>query len=946
MRKEPSFRFALLFASALSGVLVVPAVAGAQSGAPAAGSLGSSAGGPSNPSEPTNSATTPVANTAPTTATGGAIEVQRVRREYRRLLLREKNSPSAVTELGSNQIAQVGITGSVATLLRQAPSINVYQQGIGNNEPVISIRGSRGLETATTFDDVPTQDLLNGGSGAFLQNIAGARFNLDQISGVSIYPGVAYPDKNTFGTIGGTIAYDSLRPSPDRFVDVTGSVGSFGTYQEGFTLNSGLLDGALGTGYDAPSFLLKYSNLSTQGFIDYTAAHYNNMEFAFDKPYDSGLSKFQTTILYNTANALITPEPVAVPYLQKYGLFSNYAPSSEFFGQQNDYLSIILKDRTYINPYLTVGGSLFYLPSDTTSEDYANASVFGPGLVPGSETVNGAAPFIQVPAGFGQQSQYAPGGVFHQPPFFTYDGNAAYPPGSPACPAAVSAGFQAQGLYSPCGYNSTYSTQHTDTYGVQPRITLTPPDIAGFRNTIIVGGLFAKETTDTVPVYAGGFSQVTPSAANLLGNPGGGLGTFDGGEYRAIYQGFAQDKIDWLHNTLHVTPGVTFESTATGDRTSALFGGVVSPAVQASSYCTSAAGNPCLTGSYKTSRFDKEWLPFLNVDYDLDRILPAAKGTSFYGSFGESALFAPTSDFGPNTVGSPPYPSIVHLYEGGVRYDTHSLLLSADYYYQHVTRDFGFFTQQSGPNAGQSQYTNDGQREFKGQEISAVWQVNPNWQLFMNGSHILAKYLATTLEDVTVQEDQFGLGFKGTPISGVPDWLATFGVDYDKKNQFMNRDELHIRFDGQYTGRQYTTTDVSAGPNGLGTNLGPLPGVPPFGTYTYYNFATGSTITNVNNQDPAYVVFNLDMNYSLPIGNGNGFLKKLDFDLNVLNLFDERYFQYLYAQISPTAPGNFPASAPPGFAGKSRNNYSVTPEFQSAIIGEPAAVTFTMTARF
>ena len=926
----------MLLASCLGGVVAAPVLAVAQTpattpqaeGIPNAGSTGSN--GSSSPNETTN----------PTNS--GTVTVAKVRAEYRRLLLREKNSPSAVTELGSNQIAQVGVQGSIATLLRQAPSINVYQQGVGNNEPVISIRGSRGLETATTLDDVPTQDLLNGGSGTFLSSIAGARFNLDQISGVSIYPGVAYPDKNTFGTIGGTIAYDSLRPSPDRFVDVTGSVGSFGTYQEGITLNSGLLDGAFGTGYDAPSFLLKYSNLSTQGFIDYTAAHYNNFEFALDKPYDSGLSKFQTTILYNTANALITPEPIAVPYLQKYGLFSNYAPSSEFFGQQNDYLSIILKDRTYINPYLTVGGSLFYLPSDSQSEDYGNASIFGPGLVPGSETVNGAAPFIQVPAGFGQQNLYGPGGVFHEPPYFTYDGNAAYPPGSPACPASVSAGFAAQGLYSPCGYNSTLTTQHTDTYGVQPRITFTPPDIAGFRNTVIVGGLFAKETTDTVPTYAGGFSQVTPSAGNLLGNPGGGLGTFDGGEYRAIYQGFAQDKIDWLHNTLHVTPGVTFEATSTGDRTSALFGGVVPASVLASPYCQS--GNPCLTGAYKASAFSKEWLPFLNIDYDLDRIIPAAKGTSIYGSYGESALFAPTSDFGPNTVGAPPFPSIVHLYEGGIRYDTHSILLSADYYYQHVTRDFGFFTSQSGPTAGQSQYTNAGQREFKGQELTAAWQINPNWQLFLNGSHILAKYLATTLEDVTVQEDQFGLGFKGTPISGVPAWLSTFGVDYDKKDQFLNRDELHVRFEGQYTGRQYTTTDVGPGPNGLGTNLGPLPGVPPFGTYTYYNFATGSTITNVNNQDPAFVVFNLDANYSMPIA--HSFVKKLDFDLNVLNMFDFRYFQYLYAQISPAAPGLFPASAPPGFAGNSKNNYSVTPEFQSAIIGEPASVTFTVTARF
>ena len=943
-----SFRRSLLVASALGGVFgsvaMVPGMASAQSGTPAAGSLGTSSGGevtfPNSGAHPAVTANQP-ANSEQST------ETTRVNVIFRKLLLREKNSPSAVTELGANQIAQVGVQGSVSTLLRQAPSINVYQQGIGNNEPVISIRGARGLETAETLDDIPTQDLLNGGTGGFLTGVVSGRFNLDQIQGVSIYPGVAYPDKNTFGTIGGTIAYDSLRPSNDRYVDVTASVGSFQTFQEGVTLNSGAIDGPLGSGYNAPSFLAKYENLSTQGFIDYTPAHYNDFEFAADKPYDDGLSKVQATILYNTGNALITPEPVPLPYLNKYGRFSNYAPSSEFFAEQNDYLSIYLKDRTYINQYLTVGGSVFYLPTDQTNVDYNSVAELAPNGLPGSETVGGASPFIQTNAAFGFQSLYVPGGQHYQPPFFTFNGPARFPPGSPGCPAATANQFTAAGLVSPCGQNNQTTVQHTDTYGIQPRITFTPPDIAGIRNTIIVGALVAKETSPYVPIYSGVGSSVAQTSANLLPNFSGGLSSFDGGEYRAIYQGFAQDKIDLFHNTLHVTPGVTLETTSTGDKTSELFGGTPSAAELATPYCTAqaAAGSPCAIGSYKVSRFDRIWLPFANVAYDLDRVLPAAKGTSLYGSFGESALFAPVSDFAPTIVGTTPYPAVVHLYEAGVRYNTSNVSLSADYFYQHVTRDFGFFQFQNGPDAGREEYTNSGQREFKGQEISAVWQVNPHWQLFLNGSHILAKYLQTALEFTTVQEDQFGLGIRGSPISGIPAWISTFGVDYDHKSVFLQGDEAHIRFEGQYTGRQYTTIDVSPG-LGTGPNIGPLPGVAPFGTYQYYSFSSGSTITNNNNQLAAYIVFNLDANYSLPAKYfQGGFLKKVDFDLNILNLFNKQYYQYYYAQISPGAFGNFPANAPPQFAGQSRSPYSGL-QFQDALPGEPFAATFTITARF
>ena len=888
--------------------------------------------------------TTGFARATPPAASSGTSESITVRAQRR--LLKEKDSPSAVTELGQAQIAQTGVQGSVATLLRNAPSVNVYQQGIGNNEPVLSIRGTRGLETAQTLDDVPMQDLLNGGSGGYLQNIIGGRFNLDQISGVSIYPGVAYPDKNTFGTIGGTIAYNTLRPSPKSYVDVFGSIGSFGTFNEGFEANSGLLDGPLGSGDNAPSVLLKYSNLQTKGYVDYTPARFNNMEFAFDKPYDGGLSKLQGTLIYNTGNALYTPEPVPGPYTDLNGRFSNYSPDQEFARQTNDYLTIILKDDTYINDYINVGLTTFYLNSDSTNLDYANASVFAPPGVNGSVTVDGANPFIQVPAGFGVQGNYLPGGNYYDPQAYFYNGNTAYPPGSAACPASVSANFAKAGLASPCGYNAELSVTHNDTYGIQPRATFTLPEYFGIANTIKIGGLAAKETEPTTARYDGGTPNVPQTAGNLVSNQG--VNTYDGGVQRTIYQGYAQDKIDLLHNTLHITPGGTFEVTNSSIIGSKFLGGTPSASVLATPYCQNQAiaaaaapagsgVNPCSVGSYKATKFDRDLLPFLNVSYDLDRIIPALKGVSIYGSTGESALFAPVTDFSPNLSGSPPYASIVHLYEGGVKYNVSNLVLSADYFYQKVDRDFGFFQYQSGPQAGQEFFTNNGQREFKGVEAAATWQVTPKWQLFGNVSHTLAKYLQTTLGDVTVQEDQFGIVQRGTPNSGVPDWLATFGVDYNQRSLALRGDNLNVRFEGQYTGKQYTTYDLTGF-----QNVGGLPGVAPFGSYNYYNVTAGSTTYDPNGGINPFVVFNLDVNYNMPI-HGLRVLKALDFDLNVLNLFNQQYFQYFYRQISPNSCGTF-TNGP--FKGQAISNYGCSPQFADGIPGEPFAITFTAKARF
>lgn len=870
-------------------------------------------------------------DTTSSTTSQDSLDEITVRAQLR--LLKEKDSPSAVTELGEEAITQTGVQGSIATLLRDAPSVYVYQQGIGNNEPVFTIRGIRGLETAQTLDDVPMQDLLNGGAGSFLQSVLGGRFDLNQISGVSVYPGVAYPDKNSFGTIGGTVAYATKRPADNFYVDVTGSVGTFGTYSNVIELNSGDLPGLLGQGVDAPKFLLSHSEMHTEGYIEYTPAHFNDTYFAFDKPYNDAQSKLQATVLYNTASGLFTPEPVPVPFLDKYGMLSNYAPSAEFNREDNNYLTTILKDVTYINDYVTVGATAFYENSNSTLESYANPGEFTPGGVNNAFAVDGADPFIQVPAGFGQQSLYGPGGAFYQNQVYTYNGTAAYPPGSAACPASLAAQWAAAGQVSPCGYNAQINTIHDRTYGAQPRVSFTPPDIAGISNVIHVGGLAAQETQPFYPTYLGGTPNIPQTPANEVEG-------YDGGVQRRIFQFFVQDKIGFLNNMLHLTPGVTAEGTDSSYHASEVFGGKPSASYLASAYCQ--AGNPCDTGAYSAKKWDRDYLPFLNLTYDMDDALPAAKGLQFYASYGTSALFAPVTDFSPNIVGSPPSAAIVHLYEGGAKYNTSRWAVLADYYYQKIDRDFGFFPFQTGPDAGLDIYTNGGERTFRGEELSVQYQVIPQVLLFGNMSHVLATNLATSLANVSVQEDMFGVVQKDTPITGVPAWVSTFGVQYRGKSLLKEGDNFDARFTGQYTGHQNTSYELSGY-----QNVGTLPIVGPYGSYNYYEATAGSATYDPNGGISPFIVFNLHLNYTLPMRQLL-LIKYLKFDLNFQNLFNEKYFAYYFKQVSPAACPAFTN----GQFGSSKTNpvsqssYSCTPQFADATPGEPFAVTFSVTARF
>jgi len=900
---------------------------------------------------PTSQSSVDVGQASTTTSESVVVRAQK-------RLLKEKDSPSAVTELGKRQIQAAGVGASVATLLRQAPSVYVYQQGLGDNAPVLTVRGLRGLEVATTVDGVPTQDLLAPGAFYLANNIGGV-ITTSQISGVSLYPGVAYPDKNTFGTIGGTIAYQTKRPTDDFYVDLTGSVGSFGTYREGFEANSGKLDSPLGTGDNAISMLLNYYNFQTQGFIDGTPNRENEMEFALDKPYNDGLSKAQATVIYNTGNGLIQDEPVPTPYTDKYGRFSNYPTNLDFAQQNNDYLTVILKNDSYVNDYLNLGLTAFYIANDNQLQTYGSYSIFTPVGAPNPLGVNGANPFVNNFAGFGYPAYLfgAPnpypgglyaggtGGYFYGNPGNTYDPYKLYPAGSKYCPNSYVKLWGGR-TNAPCGLNDQITGGHTDTYGIQPRVTITPPTMYGIDNTIKIGSLIAKETAPAGYEYVGGGPNTPQTPQNQYGNT-------LGGDQRTIYQGYIQDKIDLLDNTLHLTPGGTLEGTFSSLEGPYIFGSKQAPINGPNSYFNGGTATSKY-GPFKGTKWDREALPFFNVTYDLDKVMPMLAGMQFYGSLGNSALFAPVGDFGPNTTGAPPYASIVHFYEGGVKYSTGNLLLTTDYFYQKVDRDFGFFSYQSGPLNGLTQYSNYGQREFKGVEGSAVYQITPEWQVFGNFSWLRAHWMTSGFALDTVSEDQYGFSIRGTPISGIPDWLSTFGFDYDHKNTLVDADDVNVRFTGQYTGHQYTTTDLD-GNAYLNEGL-QFPGLEPLDfkgctpatptacpAYTRYSQVTGATVTDTKGGGISpFAVFGFDAAYTLPTPT-LPVLKKVTFDLNVQNLFNTNFNQYFYTQVSPANCGTI-KSGP--LKGAPASNYSCTPQFGDAIPGAPFQVFFTVTARF
>ena len=856
-----SFRRNLMLFSACTAVAVSPVF---RNQAVAQTSPASSNGVPSQSSNQTSE-----------TATDVPFDVE-VKRQQ--LLLKQKDVVSAITEVGPKEIEAAGSIGSVQSLLQQsAPNIHVYQQGPGQNFPIISVRGVRGAELAQTLDGIPTQDLIFGGQGAFETSNVGAPFTLEEIDGVTVYPGVSAPGTQGYGTTGGTLAYTSKKPTDESFVDLLGSVGSFGTTEYGFTANSGKIQEL-----DGLKVLLQYTATNTGGYVDNTNAQYRDMLFAFDKPYDGGLSHVTGTVIYNNDFGYIQPQPTATPLLDFYGKYYNSPKSEQFFRQDNDFLTVIVGDQTYISDTFNFSGNLFYIHENSDGTSYENPNLF---IQPGAPSYNGGPNtsyyyFSQNISNFYGAGYYGgPGTPRYNARFFNYNPNIY---------GDSNLGF---------GNNAQRSIVVTDTEGATPKFQAFLPF-----NNITLGGLVARSKQSSQTFYGGTPDIPLEPLTNAL--PGQT-------DTRTIYQIFLQDKIDLLDDTLHIEPGLTFEGALSQLNVGAGFSH--NPLVDAN-------------GGYELQKWDRELLPYIGAHYDLPYNLTA------FGSYGESALYAPLDDFALGNAGSSttaPSPAIAHAFEGGLRYNTEDLLVSADYFYQKIDRAFGFF---QNPKTQLNINSNVGIEEFKGVEAAVKYKITPEITAFGNAGYTLAKYLTSYPGFTSIGKDQFGYAFKGQPISGVPDWTATIGVDYNKKDQFVEGDEFFARLFTNYTGAQPTSLDLNPNQTDIGSGASVVPG------------GTLGAATTSNKKLPAsqlvpiccgtfgsirpYWIVNAVIDYTYPVH--YAYVKQVKFELNAQNIFNTHFFGYYYNQYAPLE----------GSYGDSGN------AFNDGLVGPPASVQFTTTVRF
>jgi iron complex outermembrane receptor protein len=784
-----------------------------------------------------------------TSADTSSYQIQEVKILYKKLLLKQKDIPNAISVLGQKQIQSVNpTTGSIQTLLSQSPSVVAYSQQIGQDSTTLAIRGVQNDELAETLDGIPINSLLSG-SGDYLSGGAvGSPVTLNEIDGVTIYPGVAPPDHQGFGTVGGTIAYTTKQPTDERSAELEGGFGSFDTQHFGFTLNTG----DIGSGPDAPKAMILYDQSQTAGYVSNTPAQFHDFMLNAVKPYDDGLSKVGLVIIFNQGKALVQTLPAPTALIQQGGTKFNYPISDGYYNQAGQFLTTILSDETYINKYMIFDGSLFFRHTSTTIDNYASADATTNGFPYNGLTYS---PNIQ---GINNFFGCVGAGTDHSAPgYFTYDPVASF--GS--CAA---------------GESDEYSTEHSNIVGITPKLTIFPDDV----NTVVIGGLIAKTNASPLTSYVYGGAD---AASNEM--PGVNSFIIGGGQQRTIFSGYAQDTIRLFDNKLQITPGVKVDAAYSSNIQQVTYG-IYNPA--------------------KLQNFTKIGGYYLGASYNLPH------NFVLFGSLGKGSLFAPLTDYSQGTTASglpggtnAPSPEIVHLFEGGIRYDTPRLLLSADYYYQAISNGIAFFDNYL---LNQEYFANNGGELFRGVEGNGDFRVTPELSVFGNFSYNEAEYTKSFFGFDTLSQDQFGYAFTGTPLSNVPNWNGLVGVSYDQG-------PFSLYATGQYTGREFTTYDLVAYPTS-GPDTNPL---------------DGATVTNQKIENPANFVVNLLLSYKIPCAYKG--LQSVTASLNMQNILNEKYYNYTYSSENPVG-GVYDPSLPGGQA------------YNSAFVGEPRSFTVDLVAKF
>jgi iron complex outermembrane recepter protein len=183
-------------------------------------------------------------------------------------------TPMTFTNLNKEQIRRADFGQDIPYLLKSTPSVvETSDAGGGIGYTGLRIRGSDATRTNVTIDGIPLNDAE--GQGVYwvdLPDLSGSS------SMIQIQRGVG-TSTNGAGAFGATINLITNGLRPEKYVNYTGGVGSFGTFRNALSAGTGLMGNKF-------SVDMKLSSIVSDGYVDRAASNLQSL-------YLSGLYLFK-----------------------------------------------------------------------------------------------------------------------------------------------------------------------------------------------------------------------------------------------------------------------------------------------------------------------------------------------------------------------------------------------------------------------------------------------------------------------------------------------------------------------------------------------------------------------------------------------------------------------------------------------------------------------------
>jgi outer membrane receptor protein involved in Fe transport len=251
---------------------------------------------------------------------------------------------------------------SLQTMLSSQPSIFTFQNGPNGVGANIFFRAFNSGQFAETFDGVAINDIFNGGVTGEAATFNSVLFIPENVDSVELDRGINNPAVNSYNSLGGTINFLPKRPAASPGATLATSYGSFDSYTARGSVDTGDLYGL--------KQLLQFDYRQSNGWQPYTSNRNTNAYYS--GVYNAPNGNEVTLVAVLNENRGHDPFDMAVPLLQQYGGFYQYAPSVATATAKDTEDMIILGYKATVASNITFSNKLFGGGQDFLRTSYAN----------------------------------------------------------------------------------------------------------------------------------------------------------------------------------------------------------------------------------------------------------------------------------------------------------------------------------------------------------------------------------------------------------------------------------------------------------------------------------------------------------------------------------------------------------------------------------------------